>query len=182
VCSVCGSWEGSLTTDCPGQGVGFDKRQEVYETTLDYTDERGWHLSDAAREPRFESTKVPPPPPRSDPRVLVAPTIDWAAVDRTENLRHELSKKAIAWVLADRLCEERSAALAQAQDAARPLSGKTDLDANDRVLLARLEQEGISFKIACRRVEQYDEEFRQAARLLVAALEASAVVRSSNGA
>lgn len=46
VCSVCGAYEGSLTTDCPGVEVGFDRQQEVYKTLLDYTAERGWHQSD----------------------------------------------------------------------------------------------------------------------------------------
>jgi hypothetical protein len=111
--------------------------------------------------------------------VLVAPTIDWAAVDRAQNLEHELAKKAIVWVLSDRFCEERSASLSQVQDEAQPLRGKTDLDDRDRELLARLEQESISFKIACRRVEQYVEEFHQAARLLVATLEETSIVVSA---
>lgn len=43
VCDVCGAYEGSLTTDCPGVRVDFDKQEEVYTTDLDYTDALGWH-------------------------------------------------------------------------------------------------------------------------------------------
>jgi len=56
VCSVCGSWEGGLTTDCPGQRVSFDRQEEVYKTDLDYTDKLGWHhdgKGTRARSPRF---------------------------------------------------------------------------------------------------------------------------------
>jgi len=184
VCSVCGAGEGSLTTDCPGQKVDFDKQQEVYETDLDYTDERGWHLAaknlgDKTHGPRFENTEMPVSPPRPDPRATVAPMIDWAAVDRTANLQHELAKKAIAWVLADRICDDHTASLDRVQDEANLagfLRGKADLDDQGRELLGRLEQAKISFKKACRRAEQYDEEFRQAARLLVATLEEKSTV------
>jgi hypothetical protein len=56
VCAVCGAYEGALTTDCPGEAVPFDKRQEVYETNLDFTVERGWHQGNPKerRSPRFE--------------------------------------------------------------------------------------------------------------------------------
>lgn len=45
VCSVCHAYEGSLTTDCPGEPVSYDRQQEVYTTDLDYTVELGWHAS-----------------------------------------------------------------------------------------------------------------------------------------
>lgn len=56
VCSVCGAYEGGLTTDCPGEDVHFDRQKEVHETNLDYTDERGWHQGEPMkrRVPRFE--------------------------------------------------------------------------------------------------------------------------------
>ena len=75
VCSVCGGAEASLTTDCPGESVNHDRQQEIYETTLDYIEARGWHLAQTdKRSPRFENTKLPPEPPRSDPRAVVAPS------------------------------------------------------------------------------------------------------------
>lgn len=49
VCAVCGAYEGSLTSDCPGAMVDFDKQQEVYTTDLDYTDEKGWHNTGAKK-------------------------------------------------------------------------------------------------------------------------------------
>lgn len=56
VCSVCGAYEGSLTTDCPGERVSFDRQEEVYKTDLNYTDEKGWHHDGSemtARPARF---------------------------------------------------------------------------------------------------------------------------------
>lgn len=60
VCSVCGAYEGSLTTDCPGSKISYDRQQEIYETKLDYTDERGWHQGQSMKErsPRFEPAPV----------------------------------------------------------------------------------------------------------------------------
>jgi len=52
VCSVCGAYEGSLTTDCPGERVGYDKQQEVYTTKLDYIDGKGWHQSEHGMQER----------------------------------------------------------------------------------------------------------------------------------
>ena len=174
VCSVCGAGEGSLTTDCPGTHVDYDKQQEVFETNLDYTDDRGWYLGvdgSSRRAPRFENTKLPIGPPRVDPRKVVAPSINWAAVDRSMNLQHELTLKAIAWTIADRACEESSAALARIEDTCAVLRGKTDLTATDLDLLSKLEQEKISFQFACRNVERCDDEWKQMARKIVTALE-----------
>lgn len=56
VCSVCGAYEGGLTSDCPGERVDFNRQKEVYETDLDYIEALGWHQSTIARrfrEPRF---------------------------------------------------------------------------------------------------------------------------------
>ena len=182
VCSMCGGGEGALTTDCPGEQISGDRLDEICETNLDYTDDRGWHLVQtddgapiARRSPRFESTKLPPDPPRVYPRTIVALATDWTKVDRTLNLQHKLTQKAIAWVLADRACEERSAALARMEDDCGPLRGKTTLDAGDRDLLGKLEQEKISFQIACRQVERCEDEWKQLARRLVDTLEGDPV-------
>lgn len=43
VCSVCGAWEGGLTTDCPGES--YDIRRVYESDTADYTDALGWHDS-----------------------------------------------------------------------------------------------------------------------------------------
>lgn len=172
VCSVCGGAEGTLTTDCPGVTVDHDKQQEVFETSLDYTDARGWHLAqDARRSPRFEGMKVPSEPSRPDPRTVVAPSIDWSRVDRTADLQRELTKKAIAWVLAERACEDRAASERLAQEATATLRGKEQLDEHDRERLAALERLRIDFKLACRRVELCDEELHQLARRIVDELE-----------
>lgn len=182
VCEVCGAYEDGLTTDCPGSKIDFDKQQEIYETSLDYTDDRGWHLGELLkrRTPCFAQTKLPPTPPSVDPRTVTAPSIDWDVVDRNALLQHELSLKAIAWVLADRIADDHSATLTRLEDeidAQMPRStagNKTvSVEPNERVreLLATLEHEKIGFHLASQRVEKCDDEFRQAARMLVSALE-----------
>jgi len=177
VCSVCGGAEGTLTTDCPGEKVSFERHEEVFETNLDYTDARGWHLAQnddgtpIARRAHFEHTPQVPVLPRADARAVVAPAIDWAKVDRTMDLQHRLIQKEIAWVLADRACEERSAALARIEDECGSLRGKTSLDANECDLLGKLEQEKIAFQSACRNVERCDDERKQLARRIVSMLE-----------
>jgi len=174
VCSVCGGFEGALTTDCPGTKVDSDKLKEVFETSLDYTDDRSWHLADPTkrRAARFEHTEVPPEPPRADPRSQVAPSIDWATVDHYAVLQHELTKKALAWVLADRSCEEHSASLARVEDEGRQaiLAGYV-IDRES--VLARLERAKVYFHLADQLAQRCDDEFRQAARQLVDALESS---------
>jgi hypothetical protein len=172
VCEVCGGAEGTLTSDCPGARISGDRLEEIFETNLDYTDDRGWHcLAQQARSPRFEDAKLLPEPAGVDSRMVVAPSIDWAAVDRTMNLQHALAQKAIAWVLADRACEDSAASEQLAQEATTSLHGKPELDEHDRDRLAALERVKIDFSLACRRVERCDDEFRQAAHRLVAALE-----------
>src|SRR5207244_4462062 len=84
VCSVCGGAEGTLTTDCPGTKISTEREEEICETSLDYTDARGWHLAESQRRsPRFESRrKAAPAPTAADPRATAAPGIDWSRVDR----------------------------------------------------------------------------------------------------
>lgn len=41
VCSVCDTYEGSLTTDCPGIPVDSDIQQEVFTGNADYRLDRG---------------------------------------------------------------------------------------------------------------------------------------------
>ena len=204
VCAVCGAGEGTLTTDCPGTHVDHDRQQEVYETNLDYTDDRGWHLAGLAyavehgqpyvhlaqtddgtpiarRSARFEGTRVPPEPPRVDPRAVVAPSINWAAVDRIANLQHALSQKAIAWVLADRVADEHSATLTRMEDeVAVHLPKGQEPNEHAQELLKTLEYEKIGFRLANQNAEKCDDEFRQAARKLVAALVAGQVATVAN--
>lgn len=173
VCGVCGAFEGGLTTDCPGTKVDFDRQQEVYETPLDYTDARGWHQGEPMerRVPRFTATRLPPTPPRVDPRTLVAPTVDWRMIDRCTTLQHALAHHAIAWVLADRTCADLSAALLRAEDAVN--NHGSEAEALESDLLTRLEGVRGDFQRACQIVEERDDEFRQAARQLTDALEPS---------
>lgn len=77
-------------------------------------------------------------------------------VDR-EALRRDLEQKAIAWSLADRDCEDASAALTLAQDAVHA-------SPQDEELHRRLEQAKIAFHVLDDREQRYDDEFRQAAR------------------
>lgn len=175
VCEVCGAYEGGLTTHCPGTKIDFDKQQEIHETALDYTDDRGWHLAGSheapLRWPRFETAHLPPTPPAIDPRAVVAPDIDWTAIDLASSLQQALAQKAIAWVLADRACDARSARLARVEDEFAGLRGEWKFDTQERELLATLERAKIDFQLACRSVERCDDEFKQAARRLVAAME-----------
>ena len=183
VCQVCDAYEGGLTTDCPGTKIAFDKQQEVYETSLDYTDDRGWHLGEPMkrRVPRFEDTTLPPAPPRVDPRTVVAPSIDWTAVDRITDLKHELSQKAIAWVLADRIAEDHSAKLVSLEDeVATHLPKGQEPNEHALELLKALEYEKIGFRLANQSAEKCDDALRQAARKLVAALEAGQVATVAN--
>jgi hypothetical protein len=173
MCEVCGGAESTLTTDCPGTKIDAERLQELAETMLDYADARGWHLAVSGRSPRFGAPL--PVPPTADQRAGVAPGIDWAAVDRTAELQHVLTQKAIAWVIADRACDDQSARLTSAEDAARRLRGTGALDAQSRSL-AKLEREKIDFHVACRRLETCEEEFKQAARVLVASLEERSLV------
>jgi superfamily II RNA helicase len=90
-----------------------------------------------------------------DPRAVVEPNINWGKIDRNTALQHQLTLQAISWVLADRECDDLSAALTRARDTANP----------------QLEKVQTHFQRACRRVEECDDELRQAARKLVDALE-----------
>lgn len=186
MCAVCGACESALTTDCPGTPVNADRQLEVYETNLDFTELRGWHLGETKhRTPHFESTKLSPEAPRADPRTVVAPSINWALVDRHAHLQHELTQKAIDWALADRGAADHAAVLTRLEDEidAR-LPRKKTLAANsnteialcipdEQTLLGQLEHERIAFRLASARAEKCNEEFHQAARTLVDALEDS---------
>lgn len=37
-CTTCGCFEGSLTTDCPGEKVNYDRQQEIYQCKVDFID------------------------------------------------------------------------------------------------------------------------------------------------
>ena len=179
VCEVCGGAEGSLTTDCPGVRITYERHQELMETNLDYTDARGWHLAPIIRagearprrSPHFESTPVPPTSTRVDPRTVIMPSIDWTRIDRMTSLQGILSAKAYAWVLAERACEDATARERNVQAKAAHLRDEQNLDDHDRTLLAILERAKVAFQIACRHVETCDDEFRQAAWRLVEELE-----------
>ena len=197
VCAVCGAGEGTLTTDCPGAPISGDRLEEILETNLDFTDDRGWHLIGRPRSPRFESPAAPsaaahgPLAAVAQGRIVgcvcgwrtpqsaadsddaysthaalaeLSPTIDWTAIGRMD----ELTQKAFAWVLADRICEDRSAALTRVEDAKNNIRL---LKGHHRDLHTHLERD---FKIADQRAQKCDDEFRQAARRLVTALEEAA--------
>jgi len=38
ICKVCKSYEGGLTTDCPGEVVSYEKSGEVYAGKIDFRD------------------------------------------------------------------------------------------------------------------------------------------------
>lgn len=173
VCAVCGSSARGLTTACPGEKVTFTRQQEIYETSLDYTDERGWHLGESTepRSPRFTSPVPKLEPAQADPRAVVVPSINWASVDQTTTLQHDLSLKAIAWALADRACDDVAARELQVREKLDLLYKGQSLDDHTRELIEAHGREKANFQKACRRVERCDEELHQAARRLVALLE-----------
>jgi hypothetical protein len=164
---VCGASEGGLTTDCPGSKVDIDKQKEIYETALDYTDTRGWHLGEPmkARSPRF--AEIEPAPALRD----------WRRIDRTMALKDNLTQKAIAWALADRIAEDHSASYGRLADTVKEhMRGKQEPDERGRELFAELEHEKIGFHLADQLAVRCDEELRQAARLLVGELEGGETV------
>lgn len=92
--------------------------------------------------------------------------------DHAIALYRELAKKAIAWVLADRICDDHGAIVNRVeQEIDAHLRGKQPANAHDRELLQKLEYEKIGLTLACQRESKCDEEMRQMARRLVDALE-----------
>ena len=94
----------------------------------------------------------------ADPRSIGALAIEGVSVDHSAGLQHELTRReltrrAIAWALADRECDDLAAVITQA--------GNEDVARSTK----------IDFQGACRRVEACDEAFRQTARKLMGLLE-----------
>lgn len=271
VCSVCGGFEGGLTTDCSRETLSFDRQKEIYETNLDYVESRGWHQGEPMqrRTPLFEGRPphrpimskydVPPghvvrivgcecgwtvpdheknsddfwdrhinagiaevapsastfvrgaPPARPHTPTFamasaagftrisgcscgwmvpaheqnsdtawsehaaiakISPPDAWASIKHASDLHHDLSQKAIAWVLATRILEDHDAALTRVEDEIDAyLSPGQEMDERGRALHEKLEYEKIGWKLADDRARKCDEEFRQAARKLVEMLE-----------
>ena len=199
VCAVCGAYEGSLTTHCPGERMSFDKQKEVYETHLDYDDDHGWHQGEPMKQrlPRFEQhtpliTGLAPlltiigctcgwkvPQGTTDPDdalsqhvalAKIAPATDWAAIDRTAALKDAALQKLIAIVLARRSEGDYDAVLTRVEDEVDAYMGR-DPDAHHQELLQKLEQAKAAWKLADRRRSKCEAEFWQAAEKLVAELE-----------
>jgi hypothetical protein len=123
-------------------------------------------------------TAVEALPSPADPRALIAPSVDWTMIDRAADLQRELASKAIAWVLADRTCEEHSAALARIEDEFdTQIADGTALADIGGELLNRLDRAKIDFQLADQRAQRHDDEFRQTARRIVATLEETAASR-----
>lgn len=176
-CGVCGAYEGSLTTDCPGNQVDFDRQQEVYETNLDFTNERGWHQGESMkrRVPQFKKTAEPASPQRSaDAQDAATPMTNWVTIHRILDLQHELTRRAIAWVLADRTCEDAIAVVTRLKtEAADHVRKHFEPDERTQELLAKLEKADLEFQHLDRESVARDEEFRQTARQIVAILESA---------
>jgi hypothetical protein len=224
VCDVCGAYEGALTTDCPGERVEFNRQKEVYETNLDYTDDRGWHqgASMKQRSPRFEKAlashaplfnalhatlehdgitmivgctcgwQTPPGTTDSDTAFskhaaggmifnmpaerhrLVMPSTDWSAIDRTAALKDDLTKKAIAYVLAKRIYDDNEAVLRRVEkevdEYMLPRRGQ-DPNARAQELLQELEWAKAGERLADRRLSKCADERERAGEKLVDELE-----------
>ena len=170
VCLVCESNGLALTTDCPGSAVSLDRQREVVETWLDYTDARGWHQS-KQRSPRFEPRACSEAPPRTS-EAVDAVLLAASSSSHLTGLRRLLAQRAIAWVLADRICDDHSAMLTRVEEeVTTSLQARKATSAQDLALLQKLDREKVGFHLADQRAQRCDDEFRQAARDLVAALE-----------
>jgi len=91
VCKICGCYEGSLTTDCPGEPVHFDKQEEIYKTGLDFTDEKGWHMRAEPNKGWPEAHFKPAPPLNySELTVHVSKTVKMNVFGRDRELLAEL--------------------------------------------------------------------------------------------
>lgn len=180
VCTVCGGaatregilMQGTLTTDCPGARIDSDRLNEIAETSLDYTDDRGWHLASEPRGPRFAPTHIPPEPPSTDPRALLAPGVDWARVDRALDLQRDLIRKGIAWALADRVAEDQSAICTHLED---EIEGR-DPDKQTLELRKKLKDATAEFRKANQHAEKCDDEVRQVMRQLAETVKQGSVV------
>lgn len=90
----------------------------------------------------------------------------------TQDLQHDFVKKAIAWVLADRICDDHMATVDRVKrEVDAHLRAGQPASERDRELLQQLEYEEIGFKLACQRESTCSEEMRAAAKILVEALE-----------
>jgi hypothetical protein len=90
----------------------------------------------------------------------------------TQDLQHDLVKKAIAWVLADRICDEHMATVDRIQrEIDAHLRDRQAASEHDRDLLQKLEYEKIGFTLACQSESKCGEEMRAAAQVLVKELE-----------
>jgi hypothetical protein len=144
-----------LTTDCPGLKVVYARQLEIYVTRLDYTDKRGWHQSTKPRGPRFATVEPDP----IDPLAKILPSTALALAG-TAPLQLELTLKAVAWVCADRLADDLSATLTSLEE-----------ELGARAVSKTREYAKIAFQRASQHADKCDDEFRQAARQLVVALE-----------
>lgn len=189
LCSVCGGYDNSLTSDCPGERISVERLQEICETPLDYTDDRGWHQR-AATQPRSPRFVLPVAhSPRREGVTITGCSCGWRAPHRgnsdiaftahyalativgdppivtlaggTADLREELARKAVAWVLADQACEDLSIELARLEDEVAARGQPQHEQARERVR--------VEFHLADVRAQTCDDEFRQAARKLAAA-------------
>jgi len=192
VCSTCGSYEGSLTTDCPGGKVSFDRQQEIYETNLDYTDDRGWHqgASMKQRVPRFDPEPVKHAAQLGKPghayaitgcscgwRLPYTADPDTAFADHVATAQaageEVVPNRALDLVQLRRDLEQKAIAWARAdracEDCSAALTRAQDAiasNAHDMELHRQLEQVKIDFHITDDRAQQCDDAFRQAARKL----------------
>lgn len=172
VCTVCGGGEGTLTTDCPGTRITNDRLQEVFETNLDYTDARGWHLAEGLQSRTSRTPHVVTAKSASetsvDPRAVAAPSIDWPRLDRYTRLQEKLGQLAIAWALAERTAEDQSAICTRLED---EIDARQEHDPNRLELRDQLTKAVNASRSANLQAEKCNDEFRQAARRLLAVLE-----------
>ncbi len=123
--------------------------------------------------------------------VLVAHAVNAVAMLETLESFHELSRAAIAWVLADRTANQKADDLAAIEDErAAELTRPDDLGNDDEAWRERRERRthraammerrkgaAEAYALACKREQECDEEWRRVARSLVKSMEARELVK-----
>ena len=91
VCKICSCYEGSLTTDCPGEKVNFDKQEQIYKEGLDFSDAKGWYTRTEKDKGWPEAHFKPAPPLNySELTVNVSKTVKMNVFGRDRELLAEL--------------------------------------------------------------------------------------------
>ncbi len=93
------------------------------------------------------------------------------SAQNAQDLERELVKRAVAWVLADRTCDDRMAAVDRVEREIDLHLRNGQASNRDRELQKKLKYENIGFTLACERESKCNEDLRAIAKKLVEELE-----------